>query len=168
MKKILRSAYSLNLKNIVLFLNRSLIFFSNGRICNVVSTLLNVVKIDVENDNVVSTLSNVVQFNVEIHNVVSTLLNLVNYNFDVNNVVSTLIWRCAMSRLHINLKTTLSQRWSVCWVHFSIKKGRAPVSMHCLISFLEIWKLNNHKFSAWDCWCCYGHEIYFNLCFELF
>ena len=151
MKKILRSAYSLNLKNIVLFLNRSLIFFSNGRICNVVSTLLNVVKIDVENDNVVS-----------------TLLNLVNYNFDVNNVVSTLIWRCAMSRRHINLKTTLSQRWSVCWVHFSIKKGRAPVSMHCLISFLEIWKLNNHKFSAWDCWCCYGHEIYFNLCFELF
>ena len=145
-----------------------LIFFSNGHIRNVVSTLPNAVKIDVENDNVVSTLSNVVQFNVEIHNVVSTLLNLVNYNFDVNNVVSTLIWRCAMSRRHINLKTTLSQRWSVCWVHFSIKKGRAPVSMHCLISFLEIWKLNNHKFSAWDCWCCYGHEIYFNLCFELF
>ena len=45
-------------------------FFSNDHICNVVSTLPNVVKIDVENDNVVSTLSNVVQFNTEKHNVV--------------------------------------------------------------------------------------------------
>ena len=44
-------------------------FFWNGYICNVVSTLPNVLKIDVENDNVVSTLSNVVQFNVEVHNV---------------------------------------------------------------------------------------------------
>ena len=46
------------------------IFFPNGHIHNVISTLPNVVKIDVENDNVVSTLSSVVQFNVEIHNVV--------------------------------------------------------------------------------------------------
>ena len=38
----------------------------NGHIRNVVSTLPNVVKIDVENDNVVSTLSNVVEFNLEI------------------------------------------------------------------------------------------------------
>ena len=66
-------------------------FFSNGHIRNVVSTLPNVVKIDVENDNVVSTLSNVVQFNVEIHNVVSTLLKVVNFNVDVHKVVSTLI-----------------------------------------------------------------------------
>ena len=104
MKKILSPAYSLKLKNIILFLNRGLIFFSNGHIRNVVSTLPNVVKIDVENDNVVSTLSNVVQFNVEIHNVVSTLLNVVNFNVDVHNVVSTLIWRCVTSRRHINLK----------------------------------------------------------------
>ena len=108
-------AYSLKLKNIILFLNRGLIFFSNGHIRNVVSTLPNVVKIDVENDNVVSTLSNVVQFNVEIHNVVSTLLNVVDFNVDVRNVVSTLIWRCATSRRHINLKATLKQRWNVCW-----------------------------------------------------
>ena len=40
-------------------------FFSSGHIRNVVSTLPNVVKIDVENDNVVLTLSNLVQFNVE-------------------------------------------------------------------------------------------------------
>ena len=115
MKKILSPAYSLKLKNIILFLNRGLIFFSNGHIRNVVSTLPNVVKIDVENDNVVSTLSNVVQFNVEIHNVVSTLLNVVDFNIDVSNVVSTLIWRCVTSRRHINLKSTLNWRWNVCW-----------------------------------------------------
>ena len=51
-----------------------LIFFSNDHIRNVVSTLPNVVKIDVENDNVVPTLLNVVNFNVDIHNVVSTLI----------------------------------------------------------------------------------------------
>ena len=83
-------------------------FFSNGHIRNFVSTLLNVVKIDVENDvvstlsNLVSTLSNV-QFNVEKHNV------------DVQNVASTLIWCCATSQRKINLKTTLNRRWDVCW-----------------------------------------------------
>ena len=66
-------------------------FFSNSHICNVVSTLPNVVKIVVENDNVVLTLSNVVQFNAEKHKFVSTSINVVNLYADVHNVVSTLI-----------------------------------------------------------------------------
>ena len=107
MEKILNPAYSLKLKNIILFLNRGLVFFSNGHIRNVVSTLPNDVKVDVENDNVVSMLSN---FNVEIQNVVSILLNVLNYNIDVHNVVSTVILRCATSRRQINLKTTLNRR----------------------------------------------------------
>ena len=87
---MLSPTYSLKFKNIILFLNRGLyFFFSNGR--NVVSTLPNVVKIDIGNDNFVSTLSNVVQFNFEKHNVVSTLFYVVNFNVDIHNVVSTLI-----------------------------------------------------------------------------
>ena len=64
-------------------------FFSNNHIRNVVSTLSNVVKIDVENDNVVSTLSNIVQLNIEKNNVVSTLFYVVNFIVDIHNVVST-------------------------------------------------------------------------------
>ena len=90
---MLSPTYSLKFKNIVLFLNRCLYFFSNGHIGNVVSTLPNVVKIDVENDNVVSTLFNVVQFNVEKHNVVSMLFYVVNFScFNVvrlRDVIST-------------------------------------------------------------------------------
>ena len=121
MKKILSPAYSLNLKNIILLLNRGLFFFYwNSHIRNVVSTLPNVAKIDVENDNVVTMLSNVIQFNVEIHNLLSTLLNVVDFNVDVRNVGSKLIWRCATFRRHINLKTTLNRRWNVCWAYISV------------------------------------------------
>ena len=115
-RKMLSPTYSLKFKNIILFLNRCLYFFSSDHIHNVVSTLPNVVKIDVKNDNVVLTLSNVIQFNVEKHNVVSMLFYAVNFNVDIRNVVSTLVWRCATSRRHINLKSTLNQRWNVCWV----------------------------------------------------
>ena len=103
------------------FESRLNLFFSNGGIRNFVSTLPNVVKIDVENDNIASTLFNVVQFNVEIDNVVSTLLNVVNHNVDVHIVFSTLIWRCATSRGPTNLKTTLSRRWHVCWGLYPVK-----------------------------------------------
>ena len=92
MKKILSPTYSLKFRNIILFMNWGLIFFANGHICNVILTLPNFAKIDVENDNVVSTLSNVAKFNIEIHKVVGTLLNVVNYNVEIPNVVSTLIW----------------------------------------------------------------------------
>ena len=88
---MLSPTYSLKFKNIILFLNQGLYFFSNGHIRNVVSTLPSVVNIDVENDNVVSTLSNLVQFNVEKHNVVPTLFYVANFNVDIHNVVSTLI-----------------------------------------------------------------------------
>ena len=44
-------------KYIYFFESRFNRFFSNGRIRNFVSTLPNVVKIDVENDNIASTLS---------------------------------------------------------------------------------------------------------------
>ena len=91
--KILSPAYSLKLKNIISFLNRGFffLFFSNGLIRKVVSTLSNVVKTNVENDKVVSTLPDVVRFNFEKHNVVSTLFSVVDFNVDVHNVVPTLI-----------------------------------------------------------------------------
>ena len=102
---MLSPMHSLKLKNIILFLNLNF------------STLSNVVKIYVENDNVASTLSNVVQINVEMDNVDWTLFNVVNFNVDIHNVLSTLIWRCATSRRHINQKATLKWHWNVYWVH---------------------------------------------------
>ena len=77
---------------------------------NVVSTLVNVVKLDVENDNIILTLSNVVNINVEIDNVDSTWFNVVNFIVDIHNVVSTSIWRSLTSQRHINLTKTLKQR----------------------------------------------------------
>ena len=85
--------------------------FRNGH----VSTLTNVVKLDVEKDKVVSTLSNVAHINVEIHNVDSMLFDVVNSNVEIRNVVSTLIGGCTTSRRHVNQKTTLKQRGNVCW-----------------------------------------------------
>ena len=65
MKKNVESNIFQVQKYYFVFKSRLMFSFSNGQIHDVVSTLPNVVKIDVQNDNVVSTLSNVVQFNVE-------------------------------------------------------------------------------------------------------
>ena len=81
--------------------------FANGHIHNVVSMLINVKKLNVENNNTIWTLSNVVNINVEINSVDSILFSVVYYNVDKHNVVSMFIWRCLSSRRHINLTTTL-------------------------------------------------------------
>ena len=68
MKKTFSPAYSLKFKNIILFFNQGLIFFSNGHIRNVVSTLR-------KRRWKLHCCFNVVQrlnFNVDMHNVVST------------------------------------------------------------------------------------------------
>ena len=88
--------------------------FRNGHFHNVVSSLNNVVKLEVEKDNVVSMLFNVAHINGEIRNVDSTLFGIVNSNVEIHNVTSTLIWGCTTSWRHINQKTTLKQRWNVC------------------------------------------------------
>ena len=73
----------------VIFFWSSKIFFctfqhsQSGRIYNVVSTLINVVKLDVKNNNIVSTLSNVPNINVEKDNVDLTLLNVNIHNVDL-------------------------------------------------------------------------------------
>ena len=95
------------------FLQMVISFFENGHIHNVVSTLINVMKIDVENNSIVQTLSNVVNMNVEIDNVNLTLFNVVNFNKDMYNVVSTLVLHCPTSRRHITLATTLRPRGKV-------------------------------------------------------
>ena len=92
-----------------------LVLFRNCHFQNAVSMFTNVVHINVENDNVASTLSNVVHINVEIHNIYSRLFDVVNSNVKIHNVGSTLIWRCLTSRRRTNRKTTLKQRWNVCW-----------------------------------------------------
>ena len=50
------------------------VLYGNGHFHNVVSTLTNVVKVDVEKDNVDSTLFDVVSSNVEIQNALLTLI----------------------------------------------------------------------------------------------
>ena len=122
--------------------------FENGHIPNVVSTLINVVKFDVENYNIVWTMSNVVTINVEKDKVDLTL-----FNVDIHNVVSTLIWHCPTSRRNITLTTALRQRWKVSWVLTNIAKR-----LHNFVKFIKLKTyifrrilLNScfHKLSKW-------------------
>ena len=52
------------------------VLFGNSHFHNVASTLTNFVKLEGKNDNFVSTLSNVVHMDVEIHNVDSTNITI--------------------------------------------------------------------------------------------
>ena len=82
----------------------SFFFFGNKHFHDVVSTLINILKLDVDKDNVFSTLPKVVCISVEIHNVDSTLYVLVNPNVEIHHVVSTMVWHW-----HISTKR---QRWN--------------------------------------------------------
>ena len=75
-------------KNISLATKFIFQLFDSHHTHNVVSTLVNVIKIGVENDNVLLTLSNI---KVEIHNIDSILFNVVNLSVDVYIIISTLI-----------------------------------------------------------------------------
>ena len=107
--------FYLKLKSIFLVSSFTFKLFAFGHIHNVVSTLVNVVKLDIENVNVVLNLPNVVNNNVEIYNVDTALFNIANFKVDVRNVVLTLIWCCPTLLRHINIATTLKQRWNVSW-----------------------------------------------------
>ena len=136
-KKNVESNIFFGVQKYFVFESRLLFFFSNVQIRNVVSTLPNVVKIDVENDNVVSTFSNVAKFNVEKYNVVSTLFYIANFKVPIQNVVSTLIWRCATLQHHINLKTMLNRRWNVCWEGYT--RYLANLTENIIKQFTAIW-----------------------------
>ena len=96
--------------------------FENSHIHNVASTLINVMKLYVENNSIVSTLSNVANINVERDKVDLTLFNIVNFNVDIRKVISTLIWHCSTWRCHIALTTTLRLPWKVSWVSTNVMK----------------------------------------------
>ena len=104
-----------------------------------VSTLINVVKLDVEKSSIVSTLSNVVNINVEIDNVDLTLFNVINFDVDMHNVASTLMWHCLTSGRHITLTATLGQRWKVSWVLTNAPKR--------LDNFVKLINLKTYVFS---------------------
>ena len=102
MKEILSPAYSLKVQNIILFLNRGLIFFQMVKLATLLRRWPTLWK---------STLKITTLFRRFLTLFNSTLKNTTLFQrffFDVHNVVSMLIWRCATSRRHINLK----KRWT--------------------------------------------------------
>ena len=83
--------------------------FKNDHTDNVVSTLMNVMKLDVESNSIVPTLSNV-NVKLEIDHVGLALFNVKKFNVDIHYVVSTLIWHCPTSRHYITLTTNVETR----------------------------------------------------------
>ena len=116
---------------------RSFQLFENGHIHNIALML----KI-----TAVSTLSDVVNINVEIDNVDLKLFNVVSFNVDIHNVVSTLIWHCLMSQRHV-IQTTLRPRWKVSWVLANVAKR-----LHNFVKFI---KLETYIFSRIPLNCCF-------------
>ena len=118
----------------------------NGHIHNVVSTLINVMKLDAENNRIVLALSNVVKIDVDIGNVALMLFNVANFSVDIHNVVSTLIWHFPTSWRNITLTTKLRLRWKVSWVLTNVAKR-----LHNYVKFI---KLKTYIFSRIPLNCC--------------
>ena len=131
MKKILSSAYSLKLNNIILFFNWGLICIQMVIFATLFRRCPTLEK---------STLKMTTLFRRCLTLLNSTLFNVVNFNVDVHNIVSTLIWHCATSRRHINLKTTLNWRWNICWVVIWRNKIRSFSVTVC--SWIEYYDLS--------------------------
>ena len=109
--------------NGVIFFLKFKIFFCSFQLfenchLDVVSMLINIMKLDVETNSIALTLSNVVKISVEIDNVDLMLLNVVNFN-----VVSMLIWLCPTSQRHITPNTTFGPRWKVSWLLMNVAKS---------------------------------------------
>ena len=102
--------------------------FEDGHLHNVASTLINVMKLYVENKSIVSTLHNVVNINIDL-----TLFNDVNFNVDIHDVVSTLIWYYPTSRRHMTLTATLEPHWKVSWVSKNVTKR-----LHNFVRFIKL------------------------------
>ena len=114
--------------------------FENCHTQNVVSTLINVVKLDFQNNNIVSALSNVVNTNVEIDNVNLTLFTVANFNVYIRNVVLMLIRYSPTSR-----RSDKAEMFS------ELLKNVAKI-LHNFVKFI---KLKTYMFSRIPLNCCF-------------
>ena len=100
MKKILGPAYSLKLKNVILFLNWGLIFFQLVMFATLFRHCTAMWKSTLKMNMLFRRCLMLINLTLKY----TTLLKVVHFNVELHNVVSTLTWHCAMSRRHINLK----------------------------------------------------------------
>ena len=120
--------------------------FKNDHTDNVVSTLINVMKLDVESNSIVPTLSNV-NVKLEIDHVGLALFNVKKFNVDIHYVVSTLIWHCPTSRHYITLTTNVETRL----IGFLVLTNVAE-RLHNFVKFI---KLKTYIFSRIPLNCCF-------------